>query len=173
MLPSEISVVCARLLAQVEAVVPEAEEPSPVNVLFGWTGGDPSLCSGPSRPDPACPAREDANSGAPRPVHPQDAVAVQPRPRVLLLHRFLRWLFNRGALEGPRLLLQMLRGEQIDWPAYSDARRTRAKCQACHQVRELDCFAAWERFRANFLATCHIVTCARVATSPSSHGRLR
>ena len=33
-----------------------------------------------------------------------------------------------------------------------------AKCQACHQARELDCFAhkQWERVRANLPATCHV-----------------
>ena len=83
---------------------------------------------------------------------------VRSREDVLLLRRFPRWLFNRGAPEGPTLLLQTLRGHEIDWAAYRDARRPKAKCQACHQARELDCFAhkQWERVRANLPATCHV-----------------
>ena len=35
---------------------------------------------------------------------------------------FERWLYTRGAPEGPALLLQQLRGEEVDWEAFREAK---------------------------------------------------
>ena len=45
------------------------------------------------------------------------ASRVRDRSDVLILRPFPLWLFQRGATEGPSLLLSKLRGEHIDWQA--------------------------------------------------------
>ena len=43
---------------------------------------------------------------------------VRSRHDVLIMRSFPAWLFQRGAAEGPELLLRKLRGEHIDWDAF-------------------------------------------------------
>ena len=57
------------------------------------------------------------------------ASRVRHREDVLILRPFPRWLFCRGAADGPTLLLQILRGEQVDWEGYKEARFPSAQCQ--------------------------------------------
>lgn len=84
------------------------------------------------------------------------ASRVRHREDVLILRPFPRWLFNRGESEGPSLLLQQLRGEEIDWAAYRDARYPMAACEKCRQLRCFDSFESkqWDKIRANRPATC-------------------
>ena len=94
--------------------------------------------------------RTDANLGT------VAASRVRTRHDVLILRPFPIWLFQRGAPEGPRLLLQTLRGQEVDWSAYQAARRPAAVCQRCNQLRAVDEFsdAQWDRVRANHPGTC-------------------
>ena len=79
-----------------------------------------------------------ASTRAPTPLsEPWPSAASAGREDVLLLRRFPRWLFNRGAPEGPTPAAADAPRPEIDWAAYRDARRPKAKCQACHQAREL------------------------------------
>jgi hypothetical protein len=47
---------------------------------------------------------------------------VQSREDFLILRPFPLWLYQRGAPEGPALMLQILRGEEVDWELYREAR---------------------------------------------------
>ena len=84
------------------------------------------------------------------------ASRVRSRYDCLILRPFPRWLFNRGASDGPGLLLQTLRGEHIDWAAYREGRLPFATCSHCQQVRTLDGFEhqQWDKVRANCPAMC-------------------
>jgi hypothetical protein len=84
------------------------------------------------------------------------ASRVRTRHDVLILRPFPIWLFQRGAPEGPRLLLQTLRGRPVDWSAYQAARRPAAVCQRCNQLRAVDEFSdvQWNRVRGNQPGTC-------------------
>ena len=84
------------------------------------------------------------------------ASRVRHRDDVLILRPFPLWLFQRGAPEGPSLLLQKLRGEEFDWEAIHEARLPYATCTSCKQIRTYDCFEHkdWELVRANRSATC-------------------
>ncbi len=42
-------------------------------------------------------------------------LATKRQGDALILQPFPLWLFQRGTGEGPKLLLQTLRGEDIDW----------------------------------------------------------
>jgi hypothetical protein len=49
---------------------------------------------------------------------------IRSKEDVLIMRPFSQFLFQRGlVLEGPDLLLQKLRGEEIDWVTVSEARR--------------------------------------------------
>eukprot|EP00971_Amphidinium_carterae_P215278 4272379-Amphidinium_carterae.1 len=89
------------------------------------------------------------------------ASRVRSREDVLILRPFPRWLFNRGAPDGPRLLLQTLRGETVDWEGYRDSKHPMAQCKDCLQAKPLDEFAdaQWEGIRANRPGTC--LACAK------------
>ena len=84
------------------------------------------------------------------------ASRVRHREDVLILRPFPRWLFSRGEAEGPTLLLQTLRGEEVDWKNYRDARFPSAACEKCKQVRCFDAFdhKQWENIRANRAGIC-------------------
>ena len=84
------------------------------------------------------------------------ASRVRSRHDVLIIRPFPAWLFQRGAAEGPELLLRKLRGEHIDWDAFREARWPKARCQRCLELKSLDLFAhaQWEKIRANLEATC-------------------
>ena len=84
------------------------------------------------------------------------ATRVRSREDVLILRPFDGDLFRRGAPEGPQLLLQKLRGDQIHWDTLRDARRPSAKCSKCAEIKTLDFFsdAQWEQVRANKPAMC-------------------
>ena len=84
------------------------------------------------------------------------ASRVRSRHDALILRPFPLWLFQRGAVEGPQLLLKTLRGEEIDWAAYREGRKPFAKCSQCQQVRDIDNFEyeQWEKIRANLSGSC-------------------
>ena len=69
---------------------------------------------------------------------------------------FERWLYTRGAPEGPALLLKQLRGEEVDWDAFREAKAPSAACEKCKQAKTLDYFSdrQWERVRSNRSAIC-------------------
>ena len=100
--------------------------------------------------DLAVDKRVDATFGA------VAASRVRSRYDCLILRPFPRWLFNRGVSEGPKLLLQKLRGEPIDWAAFREGRAPVAACTRCQQVRALDAFEheQWEKVRVNMPAMC-------------------
>ena len=84
------------------------------------------------------------------------ASRVRSRHDALILRPFPLWLFRRGAVEGPQLLLKTLRGEEIDWAAYREGRKPFAKCSQCQQVRDIDGFEfeQWEKVRSNLPGSC-------------------
>ena len=81
---------------------------------------------------------------------------VRSRYDCLFLRPFPLWLFQRGVSDGPHLLLQSLRGEEVDWDAYREGRAPVAKCSTCQNAKTLDCFEheQWDRVRANLPAMC-------------------
>ena len=81
---------------------------------------------------------------------------VRSREDVLILRPFPDWLFKRGTAEGPKLLLEKLRGDRIDWGVYRASRKPSAACEKCRELKMLDCFSheQWELARANKTAVC-------------------
>ncbi|CAJ1331064.1 unnamed protein product, partial [Effrenium voratum] len=63
------------------------------------------------------------------------ASRVRSREDVLILRPFERWLYTRGAPEGPALLLKQLRGEEVDWDAF------RVAWEKCKEAKTLDYFS--------------------------------
>ncbi|CAJ1431386.1 unnamed protein product, partial [Effrenium voratum] len=94
------------------------------------------------------------------------ASRVRSRKDVLILRPFERWLYTRGAPEGPALLLQQLRGEEVDWEAFRETKAPSATCEKCKERKTLDYFSdrQWERVRANRSAIC-------LACGPSKGGQ--
>ena len=86
------------------------------------------------------------------------ATRVRSREGVLILRPFNGDLFRRGAPEGPRLLLEKLRGDQIHWDRLRDARKPSAKCSNCAEIKTLDFFSdwQWDQIRANKPAMCRL-----------------
>ena len=84
------------------------------------------------------------------------ASRVRSREDVLILRPFPLWLFQRGAAEGPELLLRKLKGEIFDWEAMREARWPKGYCNMCKEHKSIDLFAwaQWELVRANRDATC-------------------
>ena len=84
------------------------------------------------------------------------ASRVRSRHDCLILRPFEHWLFNRGINEGPQLLLQKLKGEDIDWEAQREGRKPWGPCAQCRQVKTCDIFKheEWEKVRANLPALC-------------------
>ncbi|CAJ1385553.1 unnamed protein product, partial [Effrenium voratum] len=94
------------------------------------------------------------------------ASRVRSREDVLILRPFERWLYTRGAPEGPAPLLKQLRGEEVDWEAFREAKAPSAACEKCEDAKTLDYFSdrQWERVRANRSAIC-------LACGPSKGGQ--
>ena len=84
------------------------------------------------------------------------ATRVRSREDVLILRPFQPWLFQRPASDGPDLLLRKLRGEEIDWAAWREAKRPCSTCARCREVLPMDCFHAdqWDVVRANGAGLC-------------------
>ena len=84
------------------------------------------------------------------------ASRVRSREDVLILRPFPAWLYQRGAPEGPCMLLQTLRGEEVDWQKYREARAPQAECTKCRQVQPCNAFSfeQWEKVRSNLPAIC-------------------
>ena len=84
------------------------------------------------------------------------ASRVRSRHDVLILRPFPRWLFNRGAPEGPGLLLRTLRRDRVDWIGYREARNPFAACNTCGGVKDIDGFSErqWQNVRACRPAQC-------------------
>ena len=82
---------------------------------------------------------------------------VRSREDVLIMRPFSQFLFQRGLLsDGPDLLLQKLRGEEVDWAAVREARRPCAPCKECQQILPMDAYAheQWELVRSNKSGMC-------------------
>ena len=86
------------------------------------------------------------------------ATRARSREDVLILRPFNGDLFRRGAPEGPRLLLEKLRGGQIHWDRLRDARKPSAKCSNCAEIKTLDFFSdwQWDQIRANKPGMCRL-----------------
>ncbi len=84
---------------------------------------------------------------------------VRSREDLLIYRPFARHLFTRGDAEGPRLLLQHLRGESIDWQAIEAAHMPHRVCSGCRLATYKDNFAASQWSRADGRHYC--TTCAR------------
>ena len=84
------------------------------------------------------------------------ATRVRSREDVLILRPFPLWLYQRGQADGPSLLLQTLRGEEVDWQAYQDSRAPSATCKHCGEVRAINFFhnEQWELARCNLPPLC-------------------
>jgi hypothetical protein len=96
------------------------------------------------------------------------ASRVASRHDCLILRPFEHWLFERGVSEGPQLLLQQLRGEQVDWMAYKEGLAPWSTCRRCWQVKTLDGYEheQWEHVRANKPAMC--MQCKHGDTGPKT-----
>ncbi|CAJ1379302.1 unnamed protein product [Effrenium voratum] len=94
-----------------------------------------------------------------------DNTAGGREERVVPGRPFERWLYTRGAPEGPALLLKQLRGEEVDWDAFREAKAPSAACEKCKEAKTLDYFSdrQWERVRSNRSAIC-------LACAPSRRG---
>jgi hypothetical protein len=57
---------------------------------------------------------------------------VKKTADLLIFRPFDRALFNQGDLEGPNLLLQVLRGEHIDWEAVEQKHMPSHMCHGCN-----------------------------------------
>ena len=98
---------------------------------------------------------------------------VRSREDVLIMRPFAKFLFQRGlASEGPDLLLQKLRGKEINWAAVREARRPSATCMECQQAWPMDMFEQrqWEFIRANKSAMCR--TCKNGGQPPKRRRKL-
>ena len=69
------------------------------------------------------------------------------REDVLIFQPFSRELFLQGEQKGPRLLLQHLRGEHIDWKAVEAGHMPSARCVDCGLLKYKDAFRVhqWNR----------------------------
>ena len=56
---------------------------------------------------------------------------VQDRQSLLIYRPFPRKLFDRGIAEGPSILLQLLRGEDVNWKALEARYAPKAVCTGC------------------------------------------
>ena len=91
---------------------------------------------------------------------------VRGREDFLILRPFPQWLYQRGAPEGPKLLLDTLRGENVDWELYREARAPMTPCKTCGELKQLDRFSypQWECARANREAQCML--CSNAGNGP-------
>ena len=91
---------------------------------------------------------------------------VRSREDFLILRPFPQWLYQRGAPEGPKLLLDTLRGENVDWELYREARAPMTPCKTCGELKQLDRFSypQWECARANREAQCML--CSNAGNGP-------
>ena len=59
---------------------------------------------------------------------------VKRKEDLLIYRAFDRDIFNGGPLEGPELLLSVLRGEEIDWAAIEEKHMPRHMCTGCETM---------------------------------------
>ena len=99
------------------------------------------------------------------------ATRVRSRYDVLILRPFPLWLYQRKPSDGPQLLLQQLRGANIDWPAYRESRKPCVTCSNCQQIVQVDSFTheQWEHARANMPALC---TACKIGYEPKRKRKL-
>ncbi len=57
---------------------------------------------------------------------------MRKREDVLISREFAREIFAKGCLEGPTLLLKVLRGEHIDWKEIGKAHADEEMCRTLH-----------------------------------------
>ncbi|CAE7244158.1 pfh1 [Symbiodinium natans] len=83
------------------------------------------------------------------------ASRVCSREDLLILRPFPLWLFQRGAPDGPELLLKKLRGE-LTLRDIREARWPTAPCQKCKERKTLEAFAdaQWKQVQSRKPATC-------------------
>ena len=67
---------------------------------------------------------------------------VKTRNDLLIFRPFSHELFTRGTLEGPELLLRLLRGEEIDWQAIERKHTPKAYCTGCGFLQLKESFPA-------------------------------
>ena len=88
------------------------------------------------------------------------ASRVRSREDVFIVRPFPLWLFQRGAPEGPDLLLKILRKEPIDWKAWRESKNPfaacQSTCQSCGHMTDLANFSfiEWRKVRANRATKC-------------------
>jgi hypothetical protein len=71
---------------------------------------------------------------------------IRTRHDLLIFRTFARDIFTRGEPEGPSLLLRVLRGENIDWPAIEAKHAPKKHCRGpCMQVRLKEHFSGKEQ----------------------------
>ena len=82
---------------------------------------------------------------------------------LLIFRPFLRDLFNQGNLEGPALLLKVLRGEEIDWQAVEEKHMPSHMCAGCDTKQFKAEFSEpqWKRSKeCRYCKTCEgILSC--------------
>ena len=72
---------------------------------------------------------------------------VQNRKHLLIYRPFPRDCFCNGVKEGPDLLLQLLRGEHVDWKAIEQKYMPSCRCDGCNFVKWKEDFTdgQWKR----------------------------
>ena len=82
---------------------------------------------------------------------------VKSRKDLLVYRSFPRELFTQGPRKGPNLLLEHLRGEQLNWKEIEDEHMPSRLRKGCNFVRYKDAFHAgqWNREdKMSFCKTC-------------------
>ena len=71
---------------------------------------------------------------------------VRKRSDLLIYRPFDKELFRKGALQGPTLLLRVMRGEAIDWEEITEALLPKKRCVGCNERKEKTAFwlADWK-----------------------------
>ena len=79
---------------------------------------------------------------------------VTRREYLLIYRPFSRDVLTKGEREGPNLLLQHLRGEQIDWPAIEAKYMPRKQCSECNFIYFKDDYQPMQWSRKDHLSVC-------------------
>ena len=82
---------------------------------------------------------------------------VKRRESLLIYRPFDKDLFNQGSLQGPELLLKLLRGvEHIDWKQIELEHMPQGKCFNCGHVQYKEDFAPceWSRKEKKWCKVC-------------------